>query len=495
MHRRRGTRVLIGSSALAVVLVAGGCTFSDDDSAASDATLKPGRDAVTSTTDGETPSTDESSTTSGTGIDPTAPTSGPTQTTFGDPNDQLTLEEAPTVAELSLVDYWNRTYPTVIGGRYEPVTDVIAVRSRNPEIECGGEVINEVLLANGGNALYCSDGNFIAYDARTLIPNLYRQIGDMAVLVAFAHEWGHSISERAQFFSPTTFGSEQQADCFAGAWAGDLATGTNDVLTLSPGDLDEALTGLLALRDPPQVDPRSEGAHGSAFQRIDAFRKGFEGGANACTTLHEAPPRDLGAQGDAFDLELEQLLPLTVQALDLYWAGEFTQLGGTSYTTFTTMPFRGADAAPACSGLTADQIVGQIMYCPSGDFVTWDEDFVENLWDQGDFAVAAAIADAWSAGILARLKVPGDPRTLGLAADCLAGAWTGAISRGEVLDDQDDALVTLSPGDLDEAVAGFLVQSGTAGAEASFDTDKTAAFDRTSAFQNGFEHDAETCVS
>jgi predicted metalloprotease len=495
MHRRRGARALIGSSALALVLVAGACSTSADGSA-SDATLKPGRESGTTTTGvGETTTTDDGSSTTETGSGPTATSStGPTQTTLGDPNDQLTLEEAPTVAVQSLVDYWERTYPTVIGGTYEPITDVFAVRSRNPEIECGGEVINELILANGGNALFCSDPIFIAYDARGLIPNLFRQIGDMAVLVAFAHEWGHSVSEQAEYFSRTTFGSEQQADCFAGSWAGDLAAGSNDVLTLSPGDLDEALTGLLALRDPPQVDPRSEGAHGSAFQRIDAFRRGFEGGAQACTTLHETPPRDLGAQGDAFDLELPELLPLTTQALDLYWAEEFTQLGGSTYTTITTMPFRGASAAPACSGLSADQIVGQIMYCPSGDFVAWDEDLVEELWEQGDFAVSAAIADAWSAGILARLKVPGDAAALGLQADCLAGAWTGAISRAEVLDEQGDAVVTLSPGDLDEAVAGFLFQSGTAGANASFDIDKTAAFDRTAAFQNGFENDASDCL-
>jgi predicted metalloprotease len=493
MHRRRGARALIGSSALALVLVASACTFSDDGESASDATLKPGRDSTSTTTiDGETPTSDEGSSTTGTGSDPTASSStGPTQTTLGDPHDQISLEQAPTVAEQSLVDYWGRTYPTVIGGAYDPVHDVIPVRSRNPEIECGGEVINELLLANGGNALYCSDPDFIAYDARGLIPNLYRQIGDMAVLVAFAHEWGHSIAERAGFQSRTTIGSEQQADCFAGSWAGDLAAGSNQVLTLSPGDLDEALTGLLVLRDPPQVDPLSEGAHGSAFQRIDAFRKGFEGGAQACTTLHQTPPLDLGTEGDAFDLDLPTLLPLTTQALDLYWAGEFTQLGGASYATFTTRPFRGASAAPACSGLSADQVVGQIMYCPSGDFVSWDEDLVDDLWEQGDFAVSAAIADAWSAGILARLKIQADPATLGLEADCLAGAWTGA----EVLDALGDAVVTLSPGDLDEAVAGFLYQSGTAGADASFDTDKTAAFDRTAAFQKGFEHDAKDCLS
>ncbi len=401
----------------------------------------------------------------------------------------------------SLQEYWTKTFPTISSNDYTPLTadQVIAVRSNNPRLKCGGEVINQMILANGGNALFCSDspdGKYIAYDARGLIPALYRRIGDMAVLVAIAHEWGHSISDAAGFDSRTTIQSEQQADCFAGSWAGDVNAGGNSVLSLSPGDLDEALTGLLTLRDPPQVNPQSEGAHGSAFQRIDAFRKGFEGGAAACATLHQQPPVDQGTDGEANDLPLEELTPLTTQALDLFWTTAFGQLGGSTYATFTTTPFRGSGPAPACSGLTADQIVGHILYCAATDAVLVDEDLVDNLYGQGDFAVSAALADAWSAGILARLKVAADPKALGLDADCLAGAWTGALSRSEVLDAQGDPILVLSPGDLDEAVAGFLIQSGTAGASTSFDADSTAAFDRTAAFQKGFETRSgpRTCV-
>jgi hypothetical protein len=158
--------------------------------------------------------------------------------------------------------------------------------------------------------------------------------------------------------------------------------------------------------------------------------------------------------------------------------------------------FQGAGGAPACSDLAEDQIVGHVVYCPSGDFVTWDDDVIGDLESQGDFAVAAAIADAWSAGILHRLNAPGDARTLGLEADCLAGAWAGALAQQQVIDPStNDPVLVLSAGDLDEGVAGFLLQSGTANADASFDSSATSAFDRTSAFQKGFEGDARSCVS
>jgi predicted metalloprotease len=506
MHRRRGRRALIGSSALALFLLAAACTTSDDGSA-TDATLKPGRGSGNTTTTDEASSTTEdtgSSTTEET-TDPTS--SGTTETTQAQPSD-LPLEETVPLVVQSLTEYWTKTFPSISNVPYTPLSSdqVIAVRSANPRITCGGDVINQMILANGGNALYCSQGpddlggQYIAYDARGLIPQLYRRIGDMAVLVAIAHEWGHSISAAAHFDQETrtTIQSEQQADCFAGSWAGDVANGDNSVLSLSPGDLDEALTGLLTLRDPPQVNPQSEGAHGSAFQRIDAFRKGFEGGAGACAALHRQPPVDQGTDQLEGDLSLAELMPLTTQALDLFWTTAFGQLGGSTYATFTVASFRGSGQAPACSGLTADQVTRHILYCPATDSVVIDEDLVDDLYDQGDFAVSAAVADAWSAGILARLKVSADPKALGLDADCLAGAWTGALSRSEVIDPASgNPILTLSAGDLDEAVAGFLLQSGTAGASSSFDADATAAFDRTAAFQKGFETRSgpRTCIS
>jgi predicted metalloprotease len=214
-------------------------------------------------------------------------------------------------------------------------------------------------------------------------------------------------------------------------------------------------------------------------------------------TLHSEPPPDEGAQAIEGDLDLSYLVPFTVQGLDEYWKTTLGQLGGGTYSSFTTKPFRGSGQQPECSGLAADQIVGHVLYCPAGDFVTWDEDTIDALYDRGDFAVSATIADAWAAGILKRLNVQGDARSLGLDADCLAGAWGGGFARQEfqVIDETTGDPVLLSAGDLDEAIAGFLFASGTVGAKASFDTDQTAAFDRVSAFQRGFETGAKSCVN
>ena len=61
----------------------------------------------------------------------------------------------------------------------------------------------------------------------------------------------------------------------AGAWAGDLLNGKQAKGTLSPGDLDEAVAALIA------YPGRNTGSN-DAFVRFQAFRTGFQEGADAC---------------------------------------------------------------------------------------------------------------------------------------------------------------------------------------------------------------------
>ncbi len=72
------------------------------------------------------------------------------------------------------------------------------------------------------------------------------------------------------------------ADCLAGSWAASVFlenrpdTGT---LTLSPGDLDEAVKALLVFSSSSSDENPDQGA---GFERVDAFRKGVMGGVEAC---------------------------------------------------------------------------------------------------------------------------------------------------------------------------------------------------------------------
>ena len=104
-----------------------------------------------------------------------------------------------------------------------------------------------------------------------------------------AHEFGHAIQARTDDFDRNlpTIHTEQQADCFAGAWlprwrrrgvASRSATPTSD----RPDRDDHGAR-------PHRDDPFEEGGHGSAFDRIGAFQIGFTDGIARCADLTDDP--------------------------------------------------------------------------------------------------------------------------------------------------------------------------------------------------------------
>ena len=74
-----------------------------------------------------------------------------------------------------------------------------------------------------GNAFYCLQSNFIAYDDVALMPRLAETFGTFSVALVLAHEWGHGIQDRAGNGDEQTVYLEQQADCFAGAFLSHVA--------------------------------------------------------------------------------------------------------------------------------------------------------------------------------------------------------------------------------------------------------------------------------
>ncbi|WP_433714997.1 neutral zinc metallopeptidase [Nocardia sp. CA-084685] len=104
-----------------------------------------------------------------------------------------------------------------------------------------------------------------------------------------AHEWGHAIQTRANF-QGLTVTQEIQADCFAGAWAADVAAGHSS-FKAETNDLDAALAGFLTLRDEPGTDKTNPAAHGSGFDRVSSFQTGFDGGPESARDRAD-PRRD-----------------------------------------------------------------------------------------------------------------------------------------------------------------------------------------------------------
>jgi predicted metalloprotease len=126
--------------------------------------------------------------------------------------------------------------------------------------------------------------------------------GDFAEAYVLAHELGHHVQHllgtdarvrQAQESNPSAANElsvrlELQADCFAGVWA----NSTNQRQILEAGDVDEALGAASAVGD-DRIQKQTTGrvnvdsfTHGSAAQRSQSFKRGFESGdPRNCNTL------------------------------------------------------------------------------------------------------------------------------------------------------------------------------------------------------------------
>ncbi|SCL72566.1 hypothetical protein GA0070606_6175 [Micromonospora citrea] len=167
--------------------------------------------------------------------------------------------------------YWAAQF-RASGERFRPVRRVIPYQ-RDGEVSCGGQGLPR------NNAVYCSAGDFIAYDVNWSVW-AFRQVGDAFVFYLLGHEYAHAIQVRLGIRYSYTIQQELQADCMAGAYLGDSVR--SGALTLDEGDLEEFREGLLAVGDDPGQPWFAEGSHGTAEQRTESFFRGYERSLDAC---------------------------------------------------------------------------------------------------------------------------------------------------------------------------------------------------------------------
>ena len=401
-----------------------------------------------------------------------------------------------TIADIQA--YWTRTMPDVYGMQYEsiPTNRVFPYSESNPPPSCedGGKTTTPYQDI-AGNAFYCSNGDFVAYDEQGLIPELRQKYGEFAVGLVFAHELGHAIQARVNYTPNAGVYLEQQADCFAGSWAQHVATSTDANVHLSKDDLDTALAGLLALRDPSGIDGSQDGAHGNGFDRVSAFQDGYEGGAQACADYENNPPTVTEAayssqsdyQNDG-NLSMQELLPLVTDSMKTYWTNATTKFTG------ATKLVAGDAGRAAASCPSGDQGVldDSVVYCAASDTVTYDAARLGAEHDSiGDFAPAMLIATEYAASVQHALGRDVQSTDARKASVCLAGAWAANVgnesgSSASPSGSSGDAS-SLSPGDLDEAISALV-------ASRSGNVDRGSAFDRVSTFRKGFHNGPSACV-
>lgn len=151
---------------------------------------------------------------------------------------------------------------------------------------------------------YCPGDQKVYIDLQfyQMLKDRFKAPGDFAQAYVIAHEVGHHVQnvlgvmdkvEQAKRKNPRSANAlsvrlELQADCFAGLWARRTQQAKNN---LEAGDLQEAMAAAAAVGDDRlqsqagTVRPETF-THGTSEQRMQWFKRGFEGGKLAdCNTF------------------------------------------------------------------------------------------------------------------------------------------------------------------------------------------------------------------
>ncbi|NNE72802.1 MAG: hypothetical protein HKN26_03995, partial [Acidimicrobiales bacterium] len=414
--------------------------------------------------------------------------------------DQLSNAERQRMDDLAITArddinaYWNDVYQQTFGEPYSPPQAAFPFDpDGNERISCGQPLPNEILK---NNAIFCPPEDYVTWDARYLFPKLYENFGDAAMTVVLAHEWGHAVQFKAGVTGPTIL-KELQADCLAGAWVGSIQNGESpDIDPFSAAELDGSVAGFLLLRDPPGLDPLSEGAHGTGFDRVGAYEDGFLEGPSQCARYGqvEGLPRitdlafaaeDEGGQGN---LDLDETLDFTLAGLNSFWGPEISrETGEDQLSAEPYWPSRG-DSTPCREPNIAQN---PVHWCDGAGRIYFDADQVAKVHnDLGDFAVALLFAREYGNAQIDFAQFRGAEVERDLVAHCLGGVWARAVFGGQLQVGFDDAtdeplFLELSPSDLDEALA-VMLRFRRPGDDASL-------FARTDAFQDGFFEGEASC--
>jgi predicted metalloprotease len=397
--------------------------------------------------------------------------------------------------------FWKDSFPTAYGSPFTPLSGGIfaAYPSRTSPIPGCGKPQSTYADVAEGTAFYCVSGDFIAYDDAKGLPDLVQQLGKEAVAVVLAHEFGHAIQARANEWDQPGILKEQQADCFAGAWAAHVAGGAAGLVRFDDTDVRAGLVAMIQVADPVAGQGLGDAlAHGTGFDRVGAFQDGFQGGVARCKTFFSEDrlskmidiPFDV-SDANQGNLPLvdpkpdpkkgpNDIITQIPDSLDQFWT-TLAQQNNVPFTPPTFAPFDANGTLPTCTGIAPAAWARNAVFCPADNTIHWDRAEMAKLAGDpltGDMSVGYLFSDAFSDAIEHALHSTSTGEHRALVEDCLTGSWVASIvpKVGQPTDK-----LTLSAGDLDEAVITAISRS-----DPTTDTNVNgSAFEKISAFRNG----------
>lgn len=385
----------------------------------------------------------------------------------------------------SLDRYWTGELPAAYDQKFTPLRNGFQPKTtHSAAFSCGGDQLTYDDIK--GNAFYCPSDDYIAWDAAQLFPRLNTSFGSIAPAIVLAHEMGHAVQRRAGVQAPSLV-LELQADCFAGAWVRYAETTRADRVTVESGALDTAVRAVLTLRDQPGSPSENPQAHGLGFDRVNAFQTGYEQGAKSCARFPtggivttELPFRTVEEAQSGGNLAYAAAVPLFTASLDGYWKSSFPQLKPGKAFAAPARRTVARTPLPACPGSTSYDVHAPVAYCAPDNTVVWADDPLSAAHARGgDFVTGTLLSAGWGRAVQAQAGLPQTGRASTLQRDCFTGAWIASLAAG-------NEQVSLSPGDLDEALATTLASGGASGGD-------PGAFSRAKALRDGLLEGLGSC--
>ena len=173
-------------------------------------------------------------------------------------------------------DYWTQVYPLLSDGQpWVPLAGLEPFDPADPPM-CGNQSAADYAL------FYCVPDDYIGWDNKDMMREVFRKGGDYAVATLLATQYGLAVLDRLGDDSDEQT-STVRADCLAGAYTASVLLYNRpetSTFSISPGDLDEGIMALLVFRG--EGDAERQGA-GDA--RVRAFREGVMNGPEPCLSL------------------------------------------------------------------------------------------------------------------------------------------------------------------------------------------------------------------
>jgi predicted metalloprotease len=201
--------------------------------------------------------------------------------------------------------------------------------------------------------------------------------------------------------------------------------------------------------------------------------------------------------------EIDRLAATVVTDVQQFWTETFpaafdkqwTNLEGGFYSVDTASA---TAKAPPCARRASD-VEGNAFYCPTADIVAWDRAALLPVLKEkfGEAAVMFVLAHEMGHAVQRRTgltveKQQADPEEyptilIESQADCYAGAFVHWVSNGKA------AHLKIAKDRLDNAMEALVMFRDPVGTEQSDEGAHGDAFDRVSAFQDGYDQGVDLC--